>query len=503
MAASKPTGVHYALIIFVMLTLAFGVMAFIFGRQIAENNALRDQAEKAKSEAVTLQTKLDEELKVLKGLVGHSFDSVVNPSDPNSPNTISGAVKADLALAGEPAQTTLSAAIHALEEKSRQLTADRDARKRELDAANATILALQNEYQKKTDEEINARKNSETILQDNIASVDDKLKEKDDKIAELENENHTLATQLDAEIALRANDERNAQKSIQALKGVASDLQTELDKTRQVSFEVADGLIVKVDNLTQTAYINLGKADGLPLRTTFSVYTKANKGVARGKDDIKGAIEVTQHIGPHLSIVRILDDDIYNPIAPEDPIYTPLWHLGQKNSFSIVGAIDLDGDGQDDRALFHEIVKASGSEIDNEVDDEGNLIGDGISVKTRFLIIADIPVEAPSSESKRIIFDKIKQNQLLLENQARERGIRIVTLDNFLNFIGYRPTHFVYKPGVERKESLLKSGSVSRRADGTDTGKIDSSPIQLKGMDRRDEPNVREQRVPGQRSFIK
>ncbi|MCA9096828.1 MAG: hypothetical protein KDA36_00505, partial [Planctomycetaceae bacterium] len=194
MAASKPTGVHYALIIFVMLTLAFGVMAFIFGRQIAENNALRDQADTKAREAGDRLTISDEQLKVLKGLVGHSFDTVVNPSDPNSPNTISGAIKADLALAGEPAQTTLTAAIHAMEEKIRQLTADRDARKRELDATNATLLALQNEYQKKVDEEINARKSSETILQDNIAAVDDKLKEKDDKIAELENENHTLAT---------------------------------------------------------------------------------------------------------------------------------------------------------------------------------------------------------------------------------------------------------------------------------------------------------------------
>ncbi len=486
-----------------MLTLTFGVMAFMFGRQISENNALRDQADKKAGELTNAQKKLDEELQVLKGLVGHKFEIVVNTSDPNDANSVSGAIKKDLELAGDPSQTTLTGAIHSMEEKIRQLTADRDARKNELDDTSRQLLALQNEYQKKVDEEINARKSSETTLQDNIASTDDKLKEKEDKINDLENQTHTLESQLDAEIAGRANDERNAQKSISALKGLTHDLQTELDQTRKVSFEVADGLIVKVDNLTQTAYINLGKADGLPLRTTFSVYTKANQGVARGKDDIKGAIEVTQHLGPHLSIVRILDDDIYNPIAPGDPIYTPLWHLGQKSSFSIVGAIDLDGDGQDDRDLFREIVKAAGAEIDNEVDDEGNLLGKGIGVKTRFLIIADIPVEAPASPMKRQIYDRIKQHQLTLENQARERGIRIVTLDNFLNFIGYRPTHFVFKPGVDRKESVLKGGAVSRRADGTDTNSIGPSATQLKGMDRRDKPNVREVPIPGQRTFIK
>jgi hypothetical protein len=503
MAASKPTGVHYALIIFVMLTLTFGVMAFMFSKQTNELKSLREQAETKARDLTTANTTLDQQLQALKTLVGHNFETVVNASNPGDTNTVSGAVAADLQLAGDPPQTTLSGAIHAMAARINDLTADRDKRKAELDETNRALLALQNENQKRIEEEVKARNNSETVLQNRIQTIDDEIKVKDDLIATLEKDKLNLESQLDTEIATRATEVRDREKTISNLKGVASDLQTELDKTRQISFEVSDGLIVSVDNLTRTAYVNLGKADGLPLRTSFSVYTKANRGVARGKDDIKGAIEITQHIGPHLSVARILDDDIYNPIAPGDPIYTPMWHIGQKSAFSIVGAIDLDGDGQSDRELFREIVKASGAQIDNEVDDEGNLKGDGITIKTRFLIIADVPSDPPSSPMKRKIFDQIKQQQLNLTNQARERGIRVVTLDNFLNFIGYRPTHFIYKPGVERKGGVLKSGSVSKRADGIDTGKLGTSGTQLQGMDRRDKPNVREQPVPGQRTFIK
>lgn len=503
MAASKPTGVHYALIIFVMLTLTFGVMAFMFGRQLSDNTALRDQAENKTRELESARSKLDEQLTALKNLVGHNYADVVNPSDPSGANTVSGAIKGDLALAGEPAQTTLSGAIHTMAEKIRQLTSERDARKRELDTTNASLLALQNEFQKKVDEESQARSSAESTLQDKIKTTEDDLKVKETLISDLEKSKSELEALYDAEQAAHASDVRDREKSVQNYKAVAADLQQELDKTRQVSFEAADGKIVSVDNLTRTAYINLGKSDGLPLRTSFSVYTKANQGVARGKDDIKGAIEVIQILGPHLSVVRILDDNIYNPIAPGDPVFTPLWHVGQKISFSIVGGIDLDGDGQSDRDLFHELVKASGAVIDNEVDEDGNLRGDGISINTRFLIIGDIPVEPPSSPSKLAMYNKLKQNQLLLSNQAAERGVRVVTLDNFLNYIGYRPTYSIYKPGSHRKQGELRGGAVSKRADGTTVRGTSDAEAQLKGMDRRDRPNVPQQQVPGQRTFIK
>ena len=296
MAASKPTGIHYALIIFVMLTLTFGVMAFMFNKQITELKALRDQADLKAGDLATARTQLDTQLQTLKGLLGHTFEAVVDPNNDSSPTTVAGATKADLALAGEPAQTTVTGAMHSMAETIRQLTADRDARKRELDQTNRALLALQNESQKRVDEESQARNSAETTLQNRIQSIDDAMKAKDDQIAALEKEKSNLEGLLDTEIAAHQTDVRDLGKSVSSYKAVAGDLQIELDKTRQISFEVPDGLIVSVDNLTRTAYNNLGKADGLPLRTSFSVYTKANQGVARGKEDIKGAIEVTQHI---------------------------------------------------------------------------------------------------------------------------------------------------------------------------------------------------------------
>ncbi|MFO1020881.1 MAG: hypothetical protein U0903_09325 [Planctomycetales bacterium] len=508
MAASKPTGLHYALIIFVMLTLIFGVIAFMNGRTISDNAAAVEKAKKEAADTKTDNQKLVQQIDALKKIIGHSFDKVVDPADAKSANTVSGAALADIAAAaaadGAP-QASMSAAIRKLIEDNRKLAGERNSARQELDKEHATLLALQSEYQKRVDEQNKARAEAESTLQNRIQTADEVVKQKDTTIAELESKKKDVEESLDKEITQHNKDSKESQVRITNLNAVNNDLQKELQNTKKDSFEIPTGKIRSVDNDVQTVWINLGSADGLPLKTTFSVYTKSSSGTARGPEDIKGAIEVTQIIGPHLASARILKDDIYNPISPDDPIYTPLWYFGRKRAFSIVGKIDLDGDGRSDRELFHEMVNAAGATIDNEVDDDGNLKGDGISMNTKFLVIADVPSDPPgtSEESEeRKNWKKIKENQKKLADEARERGVRVVTFNDFLNYLGYKPTHRIYHPGIENKGTGLRGGSVSKRTDGTSTDKVDSKNTY--GMpDRRVRPRDIQIEVPGGRKFPK
>ena len=120
--------------------------------------------------------------------------------------------------------------------------------------------------------------------------------------------------------------------------------------------------------------INLGEADGLRVRTTFSVYRKENNGVGRDAEDIKAQIEVIKVTGAHRAEARILEDDIYQPITKGDPIYTPLWSPGITEKFVVVGTVDLDRDGIPDRERFHDIVASAGGVITHEVLDDGRRI---------------------------------------------------------------------------------------------------------------------------------
>ena len=86
-------------------------------------------------------------------------------------------------------------------------------------------------------------------------------------------------------------------------------------------------------------------------------------------------MEVTHILGEHLSVARILEEDQANPIANGDKVFTPLWHPGQRTHFAILGTIDLDGDGEDDRALVKDLITSTGGVIDAEMDSQGKITG--------------------------------------------------------------------------------------------------------------------------------
>ncbi len=128
------------------------------------------------------------------------------------------------------------------------------------------------------------------------------------------------------------------------------------------------------------------------------------------------------------------------------------WKLrGRKRAetYSIVGIIDLDGDGKDDSRRLHRLVNAIGASIDNEINEKGNLLVNGqipdpykpeITEKTKFVILGTIPQFADLSDPGEMATSlKIAGLYKDLEDQARARGVRIVSLNDFLRYIGYEP----------------------------------------------------------------
>lgn len=95
----------------------------------------------------------------------------------------------------------------------------------------------------------------------------------------------------------------------------------------------------------------------------------------------------------------------------------------------IVGLFDLDGDGKSDRKELHNLIGSYGGSVDVETDERGNIRGSGMSVSTKFLIVGEIP--ASSQQMQR-------QHKRMTES-ARELGVRIVTMKQFLQFMAYDP----------------------------------------------------------------
>jgi hypothetical protein len=465
-APNKVTAVHITLIVFVMITIILGVVTYIF---LNEGSELRTALAKAESEAKThrdANLKNLDRIETLKKLL-FGTNSPPEVGDPSTPNTVAGELAKQMTEAGKRLQPgiepTLSAHLLGLRAQVDTLAAANAELKNGQTKLETDLQTLRDQYSAEVAQYRQAAEASAADNQNLIARQTEITDAKDAEIARLEADSARLAGELDQTQVAFAAYRDEAEKSKTNLIRINNRLLERYEEATKLSFEVADGEIRRVDNLTQVVYINLGEADHLPLRTTFSVYRKNHQGVGRGTEDIKGAIEVTRIIDDHLAEARITDQDYYDPIAPGDPIYSPLWEVGRKEQFAIVGTIDLDGDGESDRDLLHQIVNSAGAEIQHEVNDEGERIpADGsIDDTTKFLVVGSIPDPAQlATDPEQEAAVRVGDYHLKMREEAREHGVRTITLHDLMNYMGYKPQRRVWRPGEQRPYSL-KAGSRS------------------------------------------
>lgn len=201
-------------------------------------------------------------------------------------------------------------------------------------------------------------------------------------------------------------------------------------KQEDFSFEVADGRIAWVNQGNQTVWVNLGEADALQRQITFSVYEQGLPDA--GKAEKKGSIEVVQILDDHLAEAKITSDDPRNPIMPGDHIYSQVWQRGKRIHFALAGQIDVNDDGQTDMQLARDLISMNGGVVDAYVNDQGEVSGE-LTVETRYLVLGEYP-SSPSSTAtnKREAWERLSED-------AQRLGVQTITLQEFLNQMGYRP----------------------------------------------------------------
>ena len=471
MAASKPTAVHFSLIFFVMATLIGGVMAYLNFKDLGEANAKLEQAQKDSQRDGALARKLDEEIQALKKLIGNEHDDI--GLDNKTPNTVIGATEQDIkthaeVLAEPTIKNTLIKISSQLNQTKNQLAQEQTA-KNDLEAQ---FLALKGELNKVVDEHKKARDNSEKDLADTQKVKEEEVSAKDQQISALQKENEEILIELDQLRETDANKIKALENKNNTYASLIDTLRSQLSQLQKVSFEKPDGLVRTVDNSTGVVWINLGEADRLPKGMTFSVYRKAHQGIGRGEEDIIGAIEVTKILGPHLSEASIVGDDIYQPISPGDPIYTPLWGLGRPETFAISGIIDLDGDGKSDMEQLRQIVENANAKVDNEVTELGERLGNGLSVHTKFLVIGESPnIDNAKTDEQRDKMQELLAKMKEIREEARLKAVRVVGINDFLSYIGYKPQRRLHVPGSGVK-SKIKLGSKKTGVNASSSGTV-------------------------------
>lgn len=475
-ASNKSVGLQITMAILGVFAAIGWAGLYMQHTELAENQARFDKATVDLSDEQKLVRDQDDAIQAMKRKMGHETYPKVGNNEPGATDTVLGASDLDLAkVTGAP--SNYSTAVAELE-RQRQAQEQRAVTAEEkLSQANDLVARLNSQNDagmKKLRDEVTAVRAEKLQAEGDHA---EQLADRDKTITEQRTALNDLTAEFDDARVAWDGERKKMSGELLQLEEQVDLLRDKLKNLTRVSFERPDGLVRWVDNTAGLVWLNLGSDDGLRVKTTFSVYRKGHHGVARGAEDIKAQIEITRILSGGSAEARILEEDIYDPIAKGDPVYTPLWSPGRVEKFAIVGLIDLDQDGILDRARFHEVVADGGATIGQEIRDDGTRVrfthfpdeyidwneGDAeLDSDTKYLIIATIPDPTLATldadkEKRALIGAQLKR----MRDEARRLGIEEINLNDFLQHIGYVPRRNLYVPGVVDRPYNLRSGAAS------------------------------------------
>ena len=131
---------------------------------------------------------------------------------------------------------------------------------------------------------------------------------------------------------------------------------------RQETPDRYDGSVIGSTPATREVILSVGRAHGLRPKISFGVYDTDDSNVRNATR--KATVEVTKILGPDKAMARVTD--LTSPIVPGDHIYSPLWSPGSRLGIALVGKLDIDNDGRDDRAYLKNLVQLNGGKVDAE-----------------------------------------------------------------------------------------------------------------------------------------
>lgn len=295
-----------------------------------------------------------------------------------------------------------------------------------------------------------------------------KEKERQDEITKIQTDRQKLAQRAEKE-------KRDLLARVDALTKERDELTKVNDalgkKIEQMSgedFQYPQGKVTEIADGGRMVYLNLGKADGLRPGVRFGVLDDS---VSRVSDAMPKArleiVEVNQQTD-HLSRARVLPDRRAATILRGDKVYSPVWQPGRKVSIGLVGKMDIDGDGKDDRETLKSLIAQNGGEVVVDLRGDGRQEG-ALTVNTRWLVMGEeFRVLGGTLEGTNEVAAKKRAE---LEQQAKAMGISRIDLDKLMGWLR-----------GSGEEDVVPLGSATRASDFVRRGPPPPSRGRVSGL---------------------
>jgi hypothetical protein len=303
---------------------------------------------------------------------------------------------------------------HSLESATNVTKQQVDVQTKNAEASRADLLDEQNKHR---DERQSLLTKVETLTKDN-----------DSKTTEIAN--------------LRADIDRikvDYSKEKDQLRGIISELHDKADRVDTI-LDHPDGFITYVDYESREVHLNVNQSMGARPQMVLSVFDARSPGIPTEKP--KGTIEVTK-VGERISVGRIVRT--VNPIDPiriGDIVYSAAWSPNSPTRFALIGKIDINRDGRDDREELKRMIQEAGGIVEYDLPPVyiGKETGKLTPKIEWFVTDERMPLrDVYRARSEPLIADEAKLAQRKGEviKEARADGIRPMPIERLLNFLGY------------------------------------------------------------------
>jgi hypothetical protein len=527
-AANESQGLKIAVAAFVTLTVALAVTSYFLYTAYSRSEAMleseRDKLTKSQRAASDAVNQYDE-FRKLAGARAEEFDPA----------------KAEVAgffKKNSDRINNLVTATNAAIQKAQQAGAD----SKDLEEAKARVQTIVNSYQSEPNKNFFSTLDRLTELLENISllstemstnylglrkslesttSVAKQVNDIQSKVAsdsktELEAE-HTNHEKLRQELLTKVdqlqtdNDKKTTQianletqyrqlkdesdRKLELANAIIREKQDILDKNENV-LDKPDGYITFVDPDRHEVQVNINRRQGARPQMKMTVFDAASPGVPTEKP--KGNIQLIQ-VGDQYSIAHI--DKVVNEIHPirvGDIVYSPAWSPEEPMRFALIGKIDVNRDGKDDRQDLKRLIEEAGGIVDYDLPPPNYGKESGkLTARISWYVTDDrMPLRqlfekrTDAAVAEQAQFDKKRG---LAIKEARAEGIRPMELGRLLAYLGYElGTPVVGRTEAVNSAAMLRLIQPRKKAAEpkieTDSSKAAAEPADAKPEDNAPKP---------------
>lgn len=317
-----------------------------------------------------------------------------------------------------------------------ELAANEDALKQNLESATS-VAKQQIDVQAKSAEDAKADLEAEHNKHEQerqvlLTKVDQLTTDLDQARTEIAN----LTTQL-----RQVKDEDGTK--IAQLTAIVRQIRDQAEQKENV-LDRPDGKITYVDFGTNEVHVNVTRSQGARPQMKMTIFDANAPGIPTEKP--KGNIVLTQ-VGDKFSIGQIVKTN--SPIEPMrvgDIVYSPTWSPNDPMKFALIGKIDVNRDGKDDRDDLKRMIQAAGGIVEYDLPPPNAGKESGKLSALVAWYVTDDPKERPplrevyeGSKSDSSIAAEAMFQQRFGEviKEARLLGIRPMSLGRLLAYLGY------------------------------------------------------------------